>query len=93
MTEEFNPWAKEATLEDIASDARRWQTVGREDLGSSGSRVVFVEWLLEVLQARAALDAAALQAKTATDLVKATWVLVGVTFVLAIAAFIALLIA
>lgn len=86
---DFDPWKEPP--EEIAKHARWWQTAPGDDLDSVDSRRDYVEWLLEVFQARATLEAAERQTKTTKHLVWATWALVGVTLLLAGAAVVALL--
>lgn len=95
---EFDPWA--ASIEEVGEQARAWQKVASPDLANPGARAEYVTYLIEVLQARAALEGAdrqrkAIEAQTvATDkLVKWTWLLALATIALAIAAMVALFLA
>ncbi len=84
-----DPWT--LPLEKIADNARYWQTLGGRGLDNPGARHQYSAYLLEVLHARAVLEAAETQAETSRKLVRATWFLVGVTVALASAAIVALL--
>jgi CHASE3 domain sensor protein len=97
--EHFDPWT--ARLDELADMAREISTYGDPkagDLSTVDARRQFGRHILDVLQARATLDAAevqrrAIEAQTdeTKSLVRVTWALVGVTALLAIAAIVALL--
>lgn len=95
---EFDPWA--APLDELAEIAREIAAYGdpkAQDLSTVEARRIFAAHILEVLQARAKLEAAKLQREAMDDqtqtnrqLVHVTWWLVGVTALLAVAAIVAL---
>ena len=96
MADALDPWKQ--SLDEIADEARRATQVAAETLHkhegvkSQAASSLATFWLA-LLQAKATLEAAETQAKTARKLVHVTWWLAGFTAALAIAAVIALLVA
>jgi hypothetical protein len=82
------------SLINVADMARRYEAMSRAPLLSGQARSpkeaedlkAKAAWMLQVLQARAALEAGETQARTNRRLVRVTWFLVGVTAVLAVSA-------
>lgn len=91
---EYDPWT--APLDDLAKAARAIESYAdptARDISTIDAQRQFAAHILNVLQARSALEAArvqkeAIEAQTETtqSLVRGTWWLVGATIVLALAA-------
>ena len=82
-----DPW--EMSLPDLATEIQKTRTLatgGEWRSDQPGARHERADWLADIFQARAVLQAQ----KTNMWLVVATWFLVGVTALLTLAAFIAL---
>jgi hypothetical protein len=82
----FDPWS--VPLPTLAGEARRKARPSLWNTKVSGDEAdrIDAEMLLEILQARPALQAAEIGAQTARRLVKATWALVGAIILLAVVA-------